>query len=408
MAAVVLGVLGLVIYEAADISSAPKADVATPPPPEPRRTTFMRPPTAYQSQQDLARHRPPAQAMPPDRLFATASPAVVRVLVEDAAHRPTGQGSGFVVAADGWIVTNYHVISLASFAKVVMDDFSELTVEGVAAVDREGDLALLKVSGHDLPCLLLADGAPPRVGKKVYAIGSPRGLPNTLSDGLISGHRGEGGTDLIQTTAAMSPGSSGGPLLTEEGWVVGVNARIRPGGQRLNFAIPAERVRDLLQKQGPVIPLASIQGQQVDGAVLAQLDKAWEMIEQQKWEDARKLLTTLAQTYPENPHVWFAWGHLCRRTGLYKPAIGAFETALKLKPDHAEACYELGATYLDQCEMAEIIREAGRNDDLMILAKQALLKAAELDPAGTTGRAARAALARIWPGEYRYLSPPLN
>ena len=330
------------------------------------------------------------------------------MLVEDGSHRAAGQGSGFLVGADGWIVTNYHVISQASFAKVVADDFSEYTVEGVAAVDREGDLALLKVDGHDLPCLMLAPGPPPRVGKKVYAIGSPRGLPNTLSDGLISGHRGDGGMDLIQTTAAMSPGSSGGPLLTEEGWVVGVNARVRPGGQNLNFAVPAGRVRDLLHKQGPVVPLASFLGQQVAGAVLSQLDKGWELMEQQKWEDARKLLTGLAQTYPENPHVWFAWGHLCRRTGLYKPAIGAFETAVKLKPDHAEACYEMGATYIDQYELAEIIQEGGRNEDLMVLAKQALVKAAELDPAGATGRAARAALMRHWPGEYRREEPPLN
>ena len=356
--------------------------------------------TAFQSQRELARSAGMPSAMAPHELFATASAAVVRIIVRNADREPIGQGSGFLISRDGWVVTNYHVVRAGHSASLILEDYSELPVLGIGAVDRQGDLALLKVAGRNLPCLLVSSGLPPRVGTKVYAIGSPRGLANTLSDGLISGHRMENGLSVLQTTAAMSHGSSGGPLLTPEGQVIGVNSRIRAGGQNLNFAIPAQRIHDLLQRQGALMSLASLSGRGMSKDALSQLDRAWLAMDDQRWDEAKSLLGHLAIAHPHSSHVWFALGHYNRRTGLYKMAVEAFEAALRLKPDLAEAYYGIGITYLDQRGLAEILREHHRTQELSQRAKDALTKAADMDPAGKVGRAARAALRHNWPREY--------
>ncbi|MCD6304388.1 MAG: trypsin-like peptidase domain-containing protein, partial [Planctomycetes bacterium] len=379
--------LGLVAYQTASVWLSGRGER-----PRPRSSAYpvrlgplsVKGPLEFQESRARQGGRQPP--MKPDELFAVSSPAVVRVLVDDADHHPVGQGSGFLVSRDGWVVTNYHVIEPATYARIVLEDYTELPVLGVAATDRRGDLALLKVPGHDMPCLLLATGLPPRVGEKVYVIGSPRGLINTLSEGLISGHRTENGLDVLQTTAPMGPGSSGGPLLTAEGRVVGVSTRVRPGGQNLNFAVPAERIRELLRKQGKVVPLAKMHGRAMGQALLVQLDEAWAAMDKEDWQRARAMLSRLAANHPDNPYVWLAWGHLCRRTGLYKPAVEAFEAALRLKPDYAEAWLNMGLTYLDQKALAEILYEYRRKDELTERARQALIKAAEFDPAGPTGR----------------------
>ncbi|MFI5380036.1 MAG: S1C family serine protease, partial [Tepidisphaerales bacterium] len=107
--------------------------------------------------------------------------------------------------------------------------------------------ALLKVDAKDLPMLTLSPEAIPSIGTRVYAIGSPRDLCNTLSEGLVSGLRRETpGVTHIQTTAPISPGSSGGPLLDESGRVIGVTSAFRADGQNLNFAVGTGRVSELL------------------------------------------------------------------------------------------------------------------------------------------------------------------
>ncbi|HUS93396.1 MAG TPA: trypsin-like peptidase domain-containing protein [Phycisphaerae bacterium] len=356
--------------------------------------------TAFESQQALRRTHQPVAAMRPDEVFAVVSPAVVRVIVRNADGQQIGQGSGFVVSKDGWVVTNYHVIRAGSSATVVTESYIELPVQGAAAVDRAGDLALLKTGGEDLRCLLVSEKLSPRVGTKVYAIGSPRGLANSFSEGLISGHRVENGVPVLQTTASMGQGSSGGPLLTEDGRVVGVNSRIRAGGQNLNFAIPAERIRDLLLQQGQVVPLAKLGGTDIPKDVIGRLDKAWTAMDESEWDQARNVLTPLAQAYPQSPHVWLALGYLNRRTALYKPAVEAFEAALKLKADYAEAYYGMGMTYLDQLSLAEIIRDHAQTREFAFQAREALSKAAGLDPGGRVGRMARASLRQYWPKDY--------
>ena len=186
-------------------------------------------------------------------VFAKCSKAVVRIDVYDSRSRMRGQGSGFFVSKAGLVVTNYHVIARAASANVLFSDGKHLPVKGLVASMPKKDLALLKVDSSDVPHLKLA-ARQPVVGAKVYAIGTPEGLTNTLSAGLVSGVRTEGALTLIQTTASITHGSSGGPLLNKLGRVVGVTtAGIGKGN--LNFAVSLRHVRALLKNVKELKPL---------------------------------------------------------------------------------------------------------------------------------------------------------
>ena len=142
-----------------------------------------------------------------------------------------------------------------------MADGSFFPVAGVLEADRDKDLAVLKVDGKGLPFLMIASGPGLHVGDHVVAIGSPLGLEGSVSDGIVSALREEApGREWIQTTAPVSHGNSGGPLLNMEGSVVGV---ITWGvnteqGQNLNFAIPSDVVKSVLSMSTEMLPLESV------------------------------------------------------------------------------------------------------------------------------------------------------
>jgi hypothetical protein len=189
---------------------------------------------------------PASSPLPPDVVFAQASPAVVQVVIQNKQGSDVGSGSGFLVKSNGYVATNYHVIKKAHSAYVVLADKTKLMAEGVAATDDVADIAIIKVAGliKAKPLELIREGMPP-IGAKVYAIGSPLQLSNTLSDGLVSGHRKIGENLMIQMTAPISPGSSGGPLIGTNGKVVGITTESRIFGnlaQNLNFALPASQL----------------------------------------------------------------------------------------------------------------------------------------------------------------------
>jgi len=190
-----------------------------------------------------------------------SSDAVVLIVISNSAGQETALGSGFLVSADGEIVTNYHVIKEAHSAVVKLSNGAFFPVGGVLASDAEKDLAIIKVSGKNLPFLALGDIDKIHVGDHVVAIGSPLGLEGTVSDGIVSALRDVANKKWIQTTAPVSHGNSGGPLLDMNDHVVGVitwgvNLEL---GQNLNFAAPCSEVTALLvTARRQATPLTSI------------------------------------------------------------------------------------------------------------------------------------------------------
>lgn len=196
----------------------------------------------------------PARAMDARAVFERAKGAVVVVVAYDSRGKARALGTGFYVGSGGLVATNFHVIHEAASLKIRHDGDDLGDVKEVRAVDEAHDLALLRVALRGEP-LELVDGQAP-VGTDVVAIGTPKGLEQTLSTGVISGVRYfdpmETGrrSHYYQITAPISPGSSGGPVLDEFGRVLGVSTFIMLGGQNLNFAIPAKYVTELMGKRG--------------------------------------------------------------------------------------------------------------------------------------------------------------
>jgi serine protease Do len=175
-------------------------------------------------------------------------------------RRQMGEGSGVIVDPKGYILTNYHVVSGADKLTIRLFDGRELigTVQGT---DPKTDLAVVHVEAKDLPLATLGDSDKIQVGEWAIAIGSPFGLEETVTVGVVSakGRTGLGtGTyeDFIQTDASINPGNSGGPLVSIEGEVIGINAMIISPGQGIGFAIPinlAKSIMTELIKTGKVI-----------------------------------------------------------------------------------------------------------------------------------------------------------
>jgi S1-C subfamily serine protease len=187
----------------------------------------------------------PSAADTLERLAADATEAVVLLDVETASG--SRQGSGFIVEPDGRILTNHHVVEGARALRVRLASGDVYERVRILATDERRDIAVLEVPGFDLPTLPLGNSDSVRVGTSVVAIGSPLGLENTVSTGIVSGRRSEPeGYELLQISAPASRGSSGGPVLTATGDVVGVAVSQIEGGQNLNFAVPINYARGLL------------------------------------------------------------------------------------------------------------------------------------------------------------------
>ena len=276
----------------------------------------------------------------PEQLFAKVSPAVVRVVVQDKDFQDIGQGSGVILSSDGLIVTNAHVIEDANFARVVLNNNFTLFVDGIAAIDEDNDLALLKVNANGLSEATLAGEDLPNIGAKVYAIGNPKGLTNTFSEGIVSAIRGDMGS-RIQTTAPISPGSSGGPLLGSDGKVIGVTTSFLKGGQNLNFAVSVNLVRQLLADRKNLVPLASAGLTSLDSQGTDKLDEVWRAINENNFREALGLLAAFPADM-RNAFYWFATGYVHDGLGNYDLAVSACQTAIAIKPDFANAYNNMG------------------------------------------------------------------
>jgi S1-C subfamily serine protease len=193
-------------------------------------------------------------------LFKQAAPSVVHItnlavrqnLNMDIFGIPQGTGSGFIWDKNGYVVTNYHVIETAGAAKVMLADRSEwdATLVGVA---KDKDVAVLKIDAPQdrIAAILIGESANLEVGQKVFAIGNPFGLDQTLTTGVVSGLGREILSvtkrpiqGVIQTDAAINPGNSGGPLLDSAGRVIGINTAIPAEvSVGIGFAVPIDTVR---------------------------------------------------------------------------------------------------------------------------------------------------------------------
>jgi serine protease Do len=177
-----------------------------------------------------------------ENIFAEVSPSIVRVHAADAFGRPLKQGSG-VVVGPGRVITNCHVTSGA--AQITVASGADSRSASVYIADEEFDLCSLDVGGLDAPAVMVGSVTSLRTGQRVFAIGAPLGLELTISEGIVSSLRETPNGKMIQTTAPVSPGSSGGGLFDVEGKLVGIITFQQRSGQNLNFAVPADWIAEM-------------------------------------------------------------------------------------------------------------------------------------------------------------------
>jgi len=201
-----------------------------------------------------------AVAMPPADVYALVSPSVWKVVTFDVDGLPLGQGSAVVIAPDT-LVTNCHVLAKAKRVSVRRE---KTTLEAKLELwDPQRDVCQVKATGLPAPAVALGDAARLKVGQNVYAIGNPKGLDLTMSAGLLSSIRRNERDQifLLQTSAAISGGSSGGGLFDENGVLIGLTTigSVTGDAQNLNFAIPVDWIKDLPRRHARLAKPAASQ-----------------------------------------------------------------------------------------------------------------------------------------------------
>lgn len=197
-----------------------------------------------------------AETFDAKRLANESIPAVATVEARGESGEVITRGSGFLISPAGILVTNQHVIKEAHNVVTHFENGASISAEKVIGFDCDSDIVVLQLDTRStsLPFLRLAATEEIQVGERVIAIGSPVGLSATVSTGIISGIRRDSNTGvrILQTTAAISPGSSGGPLIRTGTQVIGVTTSGLNVGQSLNFAVPTEYIVSVLRKPSPV------------------------------------------------------------------------------------------------------------------------------------------------------------
>lgn len=197
-----------------------------------------------------------AAAQTAQQIAKKAFESTVLLVMEDTNSQPIGLGSGFFVKPHQ-IATNLHVVEGAKsgYAKLIGQK-TKYDIKGISAMDEKRDLVILNVSAFGKLSLPLDDSDTVLVGETVYAVGNPHGLEGTFSQGIISSVRTVGTDKLLQLTAPISPGSSGGPVLNDRGNVIGVSVATFRRGQNLNFAIPSNYLTKLVSQVRIATPLS--------------------------------------------------------------------------------------------------------------------------------------------------------
>jgi hypothetical protein len=341
-----------------------------------------------------------AFATTPGQVYESVKDSVVVVKVYDRKGKQTGFGSG-VVLPSGDIITNYHVIRAGVGVRYSVGRGKHIVPATFKGGDEAKDLCLLNAPGLVAEPARLGRADKLKVGDPVYAVGAPQGLELSLSEGIISQLRGGGPHPIIQTTVAISPGSSGGGLFNAEGELVGITSLQVKGGQNLNFALPVEwikRIPTVIDQFDPP------QKPKTRGDTIARPEDDWEnrataLDKAQDWPGMLAHSRRWTQAEPGNVSAWFALGYAYANLGRhreaveayqkasrlnpdnlviwhnlgreyaslsrYREAIGAYREALRIEPDFADAWYNLGATYANsgnRTAALEAVKELRRHD----------------------------------------------
>jgi tetratricopeptide (TPR) repeat protein len=275
-------------------------------------------------------------------------PSIVVLLTYSREGKSMGQGSGFFLTQEGDVITNYHVLKGASRAEVRMSDGSVYPVNRVIAEDEAGDL--IRISTYvpqNLVRPLPIRASFPEVGERIIVMGTPLGLEKTVSDGIVSAVRDipQFGK-IIQVTAPISPGSSGSPVVSMNGEVIGVVSFFLMPGQNLNFAIPGDRIAKLIPADGKTLSERE-EGKEEERLAIA--GKFYAMgqgfLLAEDYGRAISFFVEAARRNPNFAEAFFQIGYCLGKLGRYSDAIEPYLQAIRLKPDDFDTYNNLCVAY---------------------------------------------------------------
>ncbi len=282
-------------------------------------------------------------------LVAPAQPSVVTVINFDLDGDVASIGSGFFISKSGILLTSHHVLEGAYSAAVRTSDGDTFPVTAVLAAGRLVDLIKVRVDipdEHITPIPTAAQG--PEVADRVFVLGSPLGLEQTVSEGIISAIRDlPAGGRVLQLTAPISQGSSGGPVIDQHGTAVGVVAFQSTTGQNLNFAVSIDAL-DLLTDESTEYSIAEWtirSAGRTPGLAAALCGKGTRLSIQGEYEEALTYFKRAAESNPDDPDAWYGLGSCY--VGLDQPeaAIAAYRRPVDRDPDNATAQFVLAMAY---------------------------------------------------------------
>jgi hypothetical protein len=275
-----------------------------------------------------------SQTLSAEQIYEKVKDAVVVILAYDYSDELAAQGSGVVLNDKGYVVTNYHVLS-GSERLEIMHGEDIIPYVDIIGIDVEKDILILKIEEKKFPAMKLGDAKKLKVGQRVYAIGSPKGFENTISEGIISGLRSyeELSKNYIQITASISPGSSGGAVVNDKGELIGISTLTVKDGQNLNFAIPIDEVLSV-----------EIGSYNKDNAFkdFELLTKGTNAIKNGNYIDAIKYYTSFLEKHPNNMYAYINRGFAKGEIGDYIGEIQDYNEAIEINPNEAHNYFNRG------------------------------------------------------------------
>ncbi len=286
-----------------------------------------------------------AQDLLPE-LVKRIKPSAVAIETFDGKETQISRGSGFFISKN-LIITNRHVIEKSSRVVVQLVNGKKYTASGIVAIDGEGDLAVLQVDvppESAIPLIIAPDT--PQEGESILVIGNPYGLEGSVSNGIVSAVREfPGYGKIIQITAAISPGSSGSPVVNMRGQVIGVATLQAAEGQSLNFAVPGERIVRL--KIGELKTLASLTAETAENkraSAESSYSQGLGFVSRDDYAKAVAFFEKAVQIDASYAEAWYQVGYCLGMLGRHKEALEASKKAALLRPRWSETYINIGAS----------------------------------------------------------------
>lgn len=279
-----------------------------------------------------------SQDLTPEQVFEKCNDAVVVITAFDFEGKKNAQGSGVILNSKRIILTNYHIFAGNDKIEIKHKD-NVINYTAIVGVNIEKDILILKIDQGTYPEISMADLDNMKIGQKVYAIGSPMGLENSISDGIISGVRELGKSTkkkYIQITASLSPGSSGGAVLNANGELIGISTMSYEEGQNLNFAIPVDEILKVMS--GDYLSKDKLES-------LTYFYKGYNAEENGDHKEAIKDYDKYIEANPKDPKAYNYRGIAYFKLKNYEKAIADYSKALNLNPALVSSINNRGEAY---------------------------------------------------------------